>query len=89
VRRGDSSCAGGPLLRPEIQPYESPAFPGKLVTSRAERREDLKRAGCIAWEPGIKEHIAQRRKDKFESDLVKMEQKVDETVRDLNASGRI
>ena len=40
-----------PSLRPEIAPYVSPAS-GKLISSRVQRNEDLKREGCIENEPG-------------------------------------
>lgn len=76
------------MVRSEIAPYESPVT-GKPITSRRERREDLLRSGSIEWEPGLREHVAKRKADLFEADLRHAEQKVDETVRDLHASGRI
>jgi hypothetical protein len=38
-----------PMGMVDIPAYESPAT-GKWITSRSERREDLKRSGCREWE---------------------------------------
>ena len=47
--RSDLPC---PTVRGDIEEYRSP-IDGKLITSRSQRREDLKANGCIEWEPGI------------------------------------
>jgi putative FmdB family regulatory protein len=39
--------------------YLSPAS-NKWITSRAERREDLKATNCVEWEPGVKEEHEKR-----------------------------
>jgi putative FmdB family regulatory protein len=39
--------------------YQSPAS-GKWITSRAERREDLRATNCVEWEPGMKEEHQKR-----------------------------
>jgi len=46
----DRICA--PMVRPDIPAYRSP-FDGKLISSRSTRREDLKKNGCVEWEPGL------------------------------------
>lgn len=45
--RADFPC---PQLAKGFTEYESPVT-GKMITSRAERREDLAKAGCREWEP--------------------------------------
>ncbi len=46
--RGDEISA--PMIVSDIPAYVSPAS-GKLIDGKAERREDLKRTGCVPWEP--------------------------------------
>lgn len=46
----DRVCA--PMVRPDIPEYRSP-IDGKLISSRSTRREDLKKNGCVEWEPGL------------------------------------
>lgn len=77
-----------PFVRPDITPYVSPST-GKLIGSRSARREDLERAGCIEWEPGIDKAIAKRREESFERVLASVDEKVDNVVRDFAASGRL
>jgi len=48
--RAAAPCA--PRVVADIPEYRSP-IDGALITSRSHRREDLKRNGCIEWEPGI------------------------------------
>ena len=45
----NSRSTGITLIR-DIEPYQSP-IDGRSVGSRRERREDLKRSGCVEWEP--------------------------------------
>lgn len=75
-----------PYLRPEIEPYLSPAT-GKVISSRAQRKEDLAQAGAIEWEPGLKEAIAARRAEKFEETLQQVDALVDNVARDVMTSG--
>jgi len=46
----------GPLAIPQIRPvmpeYTSPVT-GKLISTRYERSEDLKRHDCVEWEPSM------------------------------------
>jgi hypothetical protein len=46
----DRVCA--PMVRSDIPEYRSP-IDGKLISSRSTRREDLKKNGCVEWEPGL------------------------------------
>ena len=70
-----------PMARPDIAPwdaYESPAT-GKLITSYAERREDMKRAGCRDWEgQDVERREAAKRRAEDEA---KAEAALDATVR--------
>ena len=48
----DKRILSAPMARPDMQPwdaYESPAT-GKMITSYAQRREDMKAAGCRDYE---------------------------------------
>lgn len=78
-----------PMVIAEIAPYESPANPGKWITSRSERREDMRQAGALEWEPGMRQDIERRRQELIEKDLATVDAGVDNIVRDLNASGRL
>jgi hypothetical protein len=62
----------------DIPAYESPAT-GKWITSRSERREDLKRSGCREWE-GIATERQESEKRK-EEDAKKADAALDHTVR--------
>lgn len=46
----------GPLALPtvisDIPEYASP-IDGRMITSRSERRDDLKRNGCVEYEPSL------------------------------------
>ena len=39
-----------PIVQSDIPEYRSP-IDGKLISSRSTRREDLKKNGCVEWEP--------------------------------------
>ena len=41
-----------PMVVRDIPEYRSP-IDGKLITSRSSRREDLKRNGCVEYEPSL------------------------------------
>jgi hypothetical protein len=45
-------CIFSPQILRDIPEYRSP-IDGRPITSRSERREDLKRNGCVEWEPGM------------------------------------
>lgn len=48
----DKRLFTAPMMAADIQPwdaFESPAT-GRLITSKAQRREDMKRSGCREWE---------------------------------------
>jgi hypothetical protein len=41
-----------PTIISDISPYLSP-IDGRVVNSRSDRRDDLKRNGCVEYEPSI------------------------------------
>lgn len=77
-----------PAVVPDIPHYVSPAT-GRLITSRAERREDLKASGSIAWEPGIEKDIARNRVHQQEKAFEPISRAVDEIVAGMNAAGKL
>lgn len=57
-----------PTIIQDYQPhqyYESPANLGKWITSRRERREDLKRSGCREIDPSEKKDFLRPRPFQF------------------------
>lgn len=77
-----------PAVRPDIQAYQSPAT-GKWVDSRAKRRDDLRRSGCIEWEPGIREQAETNRQQALEKNFRAVEATVDTMTRELHSAGQI
>jgi putative FmdB family regulatory protein len=76
-----------PAIHSEIQPYESPTT-GKMIESRAQRREDLKASGCVEWDRGMKEEV-QRRVLEREALLEReVERTIDSTIAALPARKR-
>lgn len=49
-----------PMMAVDIPAYQSPVD-GKVISSRRQRKEDLKRNGCVEWEPGFNEETARNR----------------------------
>lgn len=77
----DKRLFSAPMMRADIQPwdaYQSPAT-GKLISSYAQRREDMKASGCRDWEGRASEQKnADRQKQYAEAEL---DAKLDTTVR--------
>lgn len=48
-----------PMIQVDFPAYVSPAS-GKLISSRTQRREDMKATGCVDYEPSLKEEQAKR-----------------------------
>lgn len=76
------------MVAPDIPSYVSPAT-GEVVGSRSARREDLRKSGYIEWEPGMREAIERKRKERYDEALQVVDRRVDEVVRDFAASGRL
>jgi hypothetical protein len=69
------------LVINDIQPweaYESPAT-GKMITSKAQRREDMKVSGCRDWEGRESEQKQANRNRDYEE--AASDKKLDATVR--------
>jgi hypothetical protein len=77
-----------PTVQVDIPAYISPAS-GKWINSRAQRKEDLKREGCIEMEPGLREHIAANSAAEKEKVAQIFDATVDRTVSEMHASGLI
>jgi len=52
-RMAVSGEIAAPMIMKAMPEYISPAS-GKLITDRAQRREDLKATGCVEWQGGKK-----------------------------------
>ena len=77
----DKRLLSAPMMRADIQPwdaYQSPAT-GKLITSYAQRREDMKASGCRDWEgmDNEKQNAAQQKRYDEEA----QDAAIDKTVR--------
>ena len=55
--------------------YESP-IDGRIITSRKARQEDMKRSGCVEYDPGVKQDYHKR----IVNEEKKLDKSVDETV---------
>lgn len=75
-------------IRPDIQAYVSPAS-GKLINSRAQRSEDMRREGCIENEPGVRQWVEQNRLSDIEKSLKSVDAGIDATVSAMHSSGLI
>lgn len=68
--------------------YDSP-IDGRPITNMRERIEDLKRADCVPWEPGIKQD-GERRKRETEAALdAAIDTSVDQFIESLPCDKRI
>ncbi len=74
-----------PALRPEIQAYTSPVT-GQWVNSRAQRTEDLKRSGSIAYDPEMKKDMARTRADSSAKIDAALDRTIESTVASFHAS---
>lgn len=71
-----------------FQAYQSPVT-DKWIDSPAARRDDLRRNGCIEWEPGISQDMPSIRRSVEEKKYSTLDAAVDSTVRDMVAAGKI
>ena len=75
-----------PAIQVDIPAYVSPAS-GKVINSRAQRKEDLLREGCVENEPGLKEHIAATSLYEQEKAFRPVSAAIDKEVTAMVASG--
>ena len=70
-----------PMVRGDLEDYVSPVT-GRLISGRRQRAEDLKQAGCVEYDPGMRTDYLRRRKAEDEA----LDRSVDETVeREIDA----
>lgn len=50
----------GLTIIPDLPAYRSP-IDGRVIDGRKQRREDLKRHGCVEYDPGMKQDAGRRR----------------------------
>lgn len=63
-------CA--PFVRGDLPGYASP-ITGEWISGRVQRKEDLRKHGCVEWEPGFAERSAaahRQREEKLESSML-------------------
>lgn len=76
-----------PFVQVDIPAYQSP-IDGRIIGSRAQRREDLARSGCVEYDPGMKTE-ADRRRDREDAALdAKIESHVEEQIYAMPARKR-
>jgi putative FmdB family regulatory protein len=75
-------------IRGEIEPYISPAS-GRLISSRYQRDEDLRREGAILNEPGLKQDIERRAVELREKTFEPIDKTIDDTVSAMHAANLI
>lgn len=63
------------MIAVDIPAYQSP-IDGRWINSRLQRAEDLKRNGCVEYEPSMKEHAAATRA----REDAELDARVEETV---------
>jgi hypothetical protein len=51
-----------PAVVPDIPAYTSPVD-GRLIEGRRAREEDLKRNGCVPWEPGMRQDVERKQRE--------------------------
>jgi predicted nucleic acid-binding Zn ribbon protein len=74
----DKRILSAPMGIVDIPAYESPAT-GKWITSRSERKEDLKRSGCREWEGMEAEKQEAENRKKYEEEA--QDKSLDHVVR--------
>lgn len=68
-------------------PYRSP-ITNEIVTTREQRKREMKAHGKIDWEPGIRDQIAKRAAECDAIREAKIDATVDYLVRDMNLKGK-
>lgn len=76
-----------PMFTVDIPAYQSP-IDGRVINSRAQRREDLKRHGCVEYEPSMKDHVEKRRAAEDSALEAKMEQTIEAEIHAMPARKR-
>jgi len=67
--------------------YESPGT-GRWITSKTQRREDMKACGCVDYEPSLKEH-QQKRIEREDAEIdKKVDEHIEKTIYEMPAADR-
>lgn len=66
----------------DIPAYQSPVD-GRVINSRRQRKEDLRRNGCVEWEPGFKEETERRKAQAEAAEEKAIDATVEEFVTNL------
>lgn len=77
-----------PYVAPDNINYASP-ITGKAINSRQQRREEMKRHGCIDWDPGIRQDAERNREANCEKTARQLDATVDKLVTEMHASNLI
>lgn len=68
-------------------PYESPGT-GRWITSKTQRREDMKACGCVDYEPSLKEAQAKRIAAEDAAVDKKVDEHIEKTIYEMPAKDR-
>lgn len=80
------SDINAPFVMGDTPDYTSP-IDGRLISGRKQRREDLKRHGCVEYDPGIKDdakRIKKQRDQRLERSVKECMDKTAIQIRDGN-----
>ena len=83
-----SRLVSAAAVRGEIEPFVSP-YSGKVIHSRTQRRDDMRRGGYIDLEPGAERQISRRRKELQEAEMKPINDLVDNIVTEMNVTGKL
>ncbi len=76
------------MVRGDLAPYRSPVD-GRWVDSATSRRDDLRRNGCIEWEPGIRQDIGKIKEANEAKRFAPVAETIDNVVREMVSAGKI
>ena len=76
-----------PYFQVDIPAYHSPST-GKWITSRTERREDLKASNCVEYEPSMVEETQRRQKREDELLEKTVDEHVEKTIYEMSSDKR-
>lgn len=73
-----------PRMTVDIPAYQSPVD-GKVISSRRQRKEDLRRNGCVEWDSGMNQDIEREKAAAEASQESAVESTIDEFITKLPA----
>lgn len=75
------------MISVDIPAYQSP-IDGRWINSRVQRREDLRRNGCVEYEPSLKDHMHRRHEQEDAALEAKMEETIESEIHSMPARKR-